>query len=78
MPEERFASLSLMFDSDEITFESEPFTEEVEITGHPTAHLAVSLLPLDGSAPSELDLFLTIRHYDQLGNEGIVSNLLSQ
>jgi hypothetical protein len=56
--------------SGEIYFETEPFTEETEITGHPLAHLAVSIEASGDSSPSEMDIFLTIRHYDTNGKEG--------
>jgi len=50
---------------------TEPFPEQTEVTGHPLAHLVMSLdKSSDGSAPSEMDIFLTIRHFDQDENEG--------
>ncbi|KZF19086.1 alpha/beta-hydrolase [Xylona heveae TC161] len=52
-----------------LLFETTPFEEETEITGHPMAHLNVSLSSRDSSSPSEIDLFLTIRHYDSDGQE---------
>lgn len=53
----------------EINLRTEPFTEESEVTGHPLAHLAVSIQAKGSAVPSEMDIFLTIRHYDQVGKE---------
>lgn len=55
--------------SGEINFQTEPFSQETEITGHPLAHLVVSMEKKEASVPSEMDLFLTIRHYDEKGVE---------
>lgn len=55
----------------EISFETDAFLEDIEITGHPLAHLAVSMEALRDSSPSEMDIFLTIRHYDATGQEGL-------
>jgi len=53
-----------------VAFETEPFKEETEFTGHPVAHLNVSCSALpNGSAPSDIDLFVTIRHIDPNGKE---------
>ena len=54
-----------------VWFKSAPFEQEVEITGHIVAHLNVSATAIDESSPppSELDLFLTIRHLDADGQE---------
>ncbi|KAI4854090.1 alpha/beta-hydrolase [Aureobasidium sp. EXF-8845] len=48
----------------EISFRSTPFKRQTEVTGHPLARLSFSLSSVDESAPSELDVFLTIRHFD--------------
>jgi hypothetical protein len=53
-----------------VDFRTEPFPEDTEITGHPLAHLAVAIQNRDGATPSDMDIFLTIRHYDAQGNEG--------
>ena len=50
-------------------FRTDPFPSSCEVTGHPTARLSVALQPRDGSTPSEMDLFLTLRHYDTHGQE---------
>ncbi|KAH8879512.1 X-Pro dipeptidyl-peptidase protein-like protein [Thozetella sp. PMI_491] len=57
--------------SGEVAFRTLPFEDEVEITGHPMARLTVSLcrLPDESTTPSEIDLFLTIRHFDSSGKE---------
>ena len=54
-----------------VQFTSEPFEKETEITGHIVVHLNVSLSTISDSAkpPSELDLFLTLRHLDTNGKE---------
>ena len=58
------------FTSGEAEFRSDPYLEEVEITGHPSVHLAVSVAPKDdGPEPSDMDIFATIRHYDHTGQE---------
>jgi hypothetical protein len=52
-----------------------PFTAETEVTGHIMAHLNVSCSPhQDGSTPSDIDLFVTIRHLDPDGNESTIHN----
>ena len=51
-------------------FKTQQAEKEIEITGHPWARLSVAASPLDGSTPSEIDLFLTLRHYDA-GNQEI-------
>ena len=58
-----------MCTSGELNFRTEPFAEETEITGHPLAHLAVSTEEKDGLIPSDMDIFVTIRHYDAEGKE---------
>ncbi|RAK93768.1 alpha/beta-hydrolase [Aspergillus costaricaensis CBS 115574] len=56
--------------SDMITFTTPPFQNETEITGHIVAHLNVSMSGLHGSPmPSELDVFVTLRHFDEKGKE---------
>lgn len=52
-----------------ITFEA-TFDKETEVTGHPTANLVYSVEPrADGSAPRDLDVFVTLRHFDAKGEE---------
>lgn len=46
------------------------FDKETEIAGHPLANLVVGVKErADGSAPTDIDLFLTLRHFDQEGKE---------
>lgn len=52
-----------------LKFYTTPFLDEAEVTGHPSARLSVSLSRRDGSAPSDIDLFLTLRHIDSNGQE---------
>jgi predicted acyl esterase len=52
-------------------FETAPFEAETEITGHAVAHLNVSASPFPGSptVPSDIDLFVTLRHFSPAGEE---------
>ncbi|RWA03088.1 hypothetical protein EKO27_g12017, partial [Xylaria grammica] len=53
-----------------VQFTTEPFAEETEITGYVTAHLNVSVSPdPDGPTPSDIDLFMTMRHIGPSGTE---------
>jgi len=54
-----------------IQFTSEPFKQETELTGHLVAHLNVSVTAAEGSTqqPSDIDLFITIRHLNPEGKE---------
>ncbi|ORY90085.1 X-Pro dipeptidyl-peptidase protein [Leucosporidium creatinivorum] len=46
------------------------FDQETEIAGHPLASLVVSVEKReDGSAPKDVDLFITLRHFDAEGKE---------
>lgn len=46
------------------------FDKETELAGHPQANLVMSVEKReDGSAPKDLDLFLTLRHLDAKGKE---------
>jgi predicted acyl esterase len=47
-----------------VRFRTQPAAREIEITGHPMARLSVALSSRNGSSPSEVDLFLTLRHHD--------------
>lgn len=53
-----------------VTFFTEAFVEETEITGHPMLRLSVSAHPDQGNTPSEIDIFATLRHLDSKGEEG--------
>ena len=55
---------------DILTFTSAPFDSETEITGHIVAHLNVSVSRGRWeSSPSDMDLFLTLRHLSSSGEE---------
>lgn len=56
--------------SDILNFTSAPFESETEITGHIVAHLNVSVSrDRWGSSPSDLDLFISLRHLSPSGEE---------
>nr|OQO24355.1 hypothetical protein B0A51_06639 [Rachicladosporium sp. CCFEE 5018] len=54
-----------------VSFTSKPFDSEVEFTGHIVTHLNVSVTAHEGatSTPSDIDLFVTLRHLDSSGKE---------
>ena len=54
-----------------VFFSTPPLEEDVEITGHVVAHLNVSVTPYVGSKtlPSDIDLFVTLRHIGPSGKE---------
>lgn len=52
-----------------IRFRTSPADKEIEVTGHPVARSSVSMASKDGSAPSEIDLFATLRHDDTEGEQ---------
>ena len=53
-----------------VHFGTEPLPQETEITGYIMAHLNMSVTALPGGpVPTDLDLFLTLRHYDSDGKE---------
>ena len=52
-----------------VRFRTPAAEHEIEVTGHPVARLSVSMSERDGSKPSEIDLFVTLRHYDSEGKE---------
>ncbi|CUM67400.1 uncharacterized protein PRCAT00005094001 [Priceomyces carsonii] len=55
-------------DQDAINFTTDPFEKETEITGHITAQLNVSVDD-EKVTPSEIDIFVTLRHLDSKGKE---------
>ncbi|KPV74777.1 uncharacterized protein RHOBADRAFT_15431 [Rhodotorula graminis WP1] len=62
-------SLAALGKSDPLTFEV-TFDRETELAGHPLVHLTVGVEKRpDGSAPKDLDLFVTLRHLDADGKE---------
>ncbi|KAL6912783.1 hypothetical protein ACHAP8_010509 [Fusarium lateritium] len=53
-----------------LQFSTPAFETETEITGHVVAHLNVSVSPdPSGPTPSDIDLFVTLRHIDPSGQE---------
>ena len=52
-------------------FTTAPFVAETEFTGHVVAHLNVSVssLPDRKTTPTEIDVFITLRHLDAKGGE---------
>ncbi|KAK3045596.1 hypothetical protein LTR09_012834 [Extremus antarcticus] len=55
----------------QLQFTSAPFEEETEFTGHVTAYLNISAIQAKSaeSVPSEIDIFLTLRHVGLDGRE---------
>ncbi|AEO67473.1 uncharacterized protein THITE_2116352 [Thermothielavioides terrestris NRRL 8126] len=66
-----YRALGTMTNPQLLQFTTPPFTAETEITGHIVAHLHVSVSPDPASAttPSDIDLFLTLRHLGPDGRE---------
>jgi predicted acyl esterase len=66
-----YKALGNLKDPQLVQFTSEPFTKDTEFTGHIVAHLNVSVSAEDDSttSPSDLDLFITVRHLDKNGKE---------
>ncbi|KAF1808145.1 alpha/beta-hydrolase [Eremomyces bilateralis CBS 781.70] len=52
-----------------LKFTTAPFQERTEFTGHVRAHLHVRIPQQPGQTPSDIDLFVTIRHLDPNGKE---------
>ncbi|KAF6845343.1 X-Pro dipeptidyl-peptidase C-terminal non-catalytic domain-containing protein [Colletotrichum musicola] len=52
-----------------VSFTTEPFEQETEITGHLVSHLNVSVTPDNAGAEPDIDLFVTLRHIDPSGQE---------
>ncbi|KAK4230154.1 cocaine esterase [Podospora fimiseda] len=65
-----YQALGTIEEPQAVTFKSEPFDKEAEITGHIIAHLNVSVTPdRGGPTPCDIDLFLTLRHLDENNKE---------
>lgn len=65
-----YKALGTLDNPEFITFTTPPFEEETEITGHPVAHLNLSVTPEDvSSGETEIDVFVTLRHLDASGKE---------
>lgn len=55
---------------DSVEFSTEPFQKETEITGHPVFHCRVGVKADEqGRTPKDLDIFVTLRHYDRSGEQ---------
>lgn len=55
-----------------VTFTTPPFEQETEFTGHPVAHLNVSVTPDESNknaGETDIDVFVTLRHLDAAGKE---------
>ena len=66
-----YAALGSIKEQQKINFTSAPFETATEITGHIVAHLNVSLSASEqgGTSPCDIDLFVTLRHWNQDGKE---------
>lgn len=66
-----YRALGTMASPQFVQFTTPAFAAETEITGHIVAHLNVSVTPDPSSAttPSDIDLFLTLRHLGPDGRE---------
>jgi len=62
-------SFAALGKGDPLTFKV-TFDRETELAGHPLVHLTVGVEKRsDGTAPKDLDLFVTLRHLDAEGKE---------
>ncbi|SPO04335.1 probable hydrolase, CocE/NonD family [Cephalotrichum gorgonifer] len=70
-PSVSYQALGDLRDPRAVQFTTAPFTQETEFTGHIVVHLNVSALSLPDkrTSPSEIDLFVTLRHLDAHGAE---------
>ena len=66
-----YRALGSLDDPQLVQFTTPPFEEETEITGHLVAYLCVSASPATSEAkpPSDIDLFVTLRHISPEGKE---------
>lgn len=65
-----YKALGTMDNQQFIQFRTQPFSQETEITGHIVAHLNVSVTAnIGGTLPSDIDIFLTLRHISPAGKE---------
>lgn len=65
-----YRALGTMEKPELLQFTTAPFEQDTEITGHIVAHLNVSVTAdTGGPTPSDIDLFLTLRHFDAGGKE---------
>lgn len=66
-----YGALGTISSPQSVQFMTPVFKADTEITGHILAHLCVSASgnPSSSSAPTDIDLFLTLRHFSPHGNE---------
>ncbi|KAL2019410.1 hypothetical protein VTK56DRAFT_9701 [Thermocarpiscus australiensis] len=65
-----YRALGTIQNPQSIQFTTQPFAAQTEITGHIVAHLNVSVSPdRGGPTPSDIDLFVTLRHIGADGEE---------
>lgn len=65
-----YRALGTLDDPQLVQFTAQSFEKETEITGHVTAHLNVSCTQDSANiTPSDIDLFLTLRHISPNGSE---------
>ncbi|KAI6856755.1 alpha/beta-hydrolase [Hortaea werneckii] len=64
-----YKTLGNLEDPQLVQFTTPPFETETEITGHVVAHLALSASSVSGHAPSDIDIFVTMRHVSPEGKE---------
>ncbi|KAF4420559.1 putative hydrolase, CocE/NonD family [Fusarium austroafricanum] len=65
-----YKALGTLENPEVVQFPTPAFETETEITGHVVAHLNVSVSPdPSGPTPSDIDLFVTLRHIDPSGQE---------
>ncbi|KAK0384826.1 hypothetical protein NLU13_7304 [Sarocladium strictum] len=65
-----YEALGTLQDPKFVQFVTEPFEKETEITGHVVFHATVSVTALPkGATPSDIDLFVTLRHISPEGKE---------
>ncbi|KAI7562801.1 alpha/beta-hydrolase, partial [Hortaea werneckii] len=64
-----YKTLGNLEDPQLVQFTTPAFETETEITGHVVAHLALSASGESGPAPSDIDVFVTMRHISPEGKE---------
>ncbi|KAK5716527.1 hypothetical protein LTR15_009418 [Elasticomyces elasticus] len=67
-----YKALGMLKDPQLVQFTTEAFEAETEITGHVVAHLSVSASkasPDQSAEPSDIDIFVTLRHISPEGKE---------
>lgn len=64
-----YKALGTLNNPQAVQFTTAPFEEETEVTGHPLAHLNVSVTPDHAEGESDIDIFISLRHMDPAGKE---------